>query len=525
MPAVNETYTLGFKADSGTDWLINISDIAPTATAVQDGEGDYSLVANDFKLRYTDQSEGVFDHIKTSSLSFPAVIFDSSDEAIIEDIFTTNYDVNWYVSLWKNNVLYWWGYLSPLTAKRPNESYPFDYKLEAVDTLALLKDVNIWDKTYFNKVPLPGLGTSIKIPLFRFGAPRDNGVTSNTLYPRQWPTVIEAVYSLLYDIDPDVTGNLYEAIWWEATSKVAGVGALNSTSVNIWYNLFSDMPANTTGGIPLDLNYSANAYDILRSLCEMFCFRIFQKGGDYYVVQPEMYQAGANVTRYKYVSNPTATGSHPINGGSSTLTTSDYLTTITSPPTANPRILEGSEWDKLNGLHTVSLLGSLSKSGVGDYMVKQSIDTSTNNLSDLSAVSQGITSEWGDLEIVYRSNKPTALPQMWLRSPSLQARRTYPTCVRARMETRNKFRYTFEGVLFTPDYDFLKGISYDGKTYIPHSLNLTANDDHYQGEWVEMRLDTGDLKEPELEAVDKGKMWQNLVIWYFQQIFKNMRKP
>ena len=105
MPAVNKTYTTRIMSDKGIIYDINISDIAPgtvTATGVRDGSGDRSYLSNDFKLSYKGQDDDVLDPIKSSSLRFSFVCTDNTfDENVIDTIFDTNFDVSWYVSVWR----------------------------------------------------------------------------------------------------------------------------------------------------------------------------------------------------------------------------------------------------------------------------------------------------------------------------------------------------------------------------------------------------------------------------------------
>jgi hypothetical protein len=504
--ATNVTYTTRVMSDKGVIYDINISDIAPgsvTATGVRDGAGDRSFLGNDFKLSYKGEDDDIFDPIKSSSLKFPFVIQDATDEAVIENIFTVEFGRNWYVSVWRTPdiadpfVLYWWGYLSPLTAKRPNEYFPFDYDLEALDTLALIRDIKIWSRQYVNQTYLPSLGIYVPIPKYRFGADRQTVGGSNTIYPKQHTSVIEIIYSLLYDLDTDLTGNLNAVTYWTSgQTPTVNTGALNHVTLSAWWYLFEDMPPNTNGlNFPVIRKQDVTVGDILKEVCQLFCLRIFQKDGEYWVVQPEAYQTGGTLTNWKYKKGASSTsGNHPVTNGSSSLTTTNYLKTIALPPT-DPQILEGSYWSKLKALWGTWILGGRSVSTM-DYKVERSISGGTNNLSDLSTEEFGFEVIMPEDQIFYRDTAPSLLFQIWDRGSSGNYFNTYITTVNARIEVRNKFRWIFEGTIFTNEYNMLMGISYDGKTYIPHSITHEASTDHFKCKWLEMRIDTSDLKEP-----------------------------
>ena len=68
---------------------------------------------------------------------------------------------------------------------------------------------------------------------------------------------------------------------------------------------------------------------------------------------------------------------------------------------------------------------------------------------------------------------------------------------------RNKFRWIFEGTIFTGAYNFFFGIGYDGKTYLPHTLTHEASTDHFKGKWIEMRMDNTNIYEVIEENLDE----------------------
>lgn len=511
MPLVNRTFTTRIKSDKSRIWDINVSDIRPgtvTATGVRDGAGTASFDSNDFTLSYKGEKEDPLDPIKSSSLKFNIGIVDSAHEGFIEDIFNVNFDVNWYVSLWlsvdggSTFSLYWWGYLSPLTAHRPNEYYPFDYQLEALDILAISQNTDIWGNNYSSQVFLPPLGVYVWLPFYRFGEER-TATSALTLYPKKHATVIETIYSLLYDLDTGLTGNLNAITYWTpGQTPNINTGPLNHCTINTWWYLYEDMPvpANTYG-VPLIQNEGLKWGEIMRDICNLFCLRIFQKDGEYWVVQPEAYQTGAAITQWKYKKGPVAfTGNHPVTNGSRSLATSDYLTAIAIPQT-DPEILEGSYWSKLKSIWG-SYINGFSSGGSKELKMTRSISGSTHNLSDLSREEIGFDTVMGQDKILY-SDRTGVLRglQDWSRG-SGGIRDTYDTSVSARLELSNKFRTAFEGTIFASSYNFFKGISYDSKTYIPHSMTLQAGDDHFKCKWVECRIESGGLGDVITEYLD-----------------------
>jgi hypothetical protein len=502
MPAVSETYTTRIKSDKGIIYDINISDIAPgsvTATGVRDGGigTTRSFLSNDFKLSYKGQDDDIFDPIKSSSLKFPFVISNATDETTIESIFVTNFDVSWYVSIWRDDgggggfTLYWWGYLSPLTAKRPNEYYTFEYELEALDILAMSRDVKIWSKQYVTQTYLPSLGITVPIPKYRFGADRQTVGGASTIYPKKYPSVIEAVYSLLFDLDTSAPAVLNALNWWQSFPNTAPPGgAFAYATMGIWWFLFKDMPASANAlNFPVIRKKDITVGQILTEICEVFCCRIFQKDGEYWLTQLEQIPS---FDKYKYIKGPTATtGNHPLYSGKTTLTSSALITAIAIPQT-DPKILEDSYWSKLKGLWGVSLeLADAGKTRV----YSRNISTSTNNLSDLSA--EDITKETQLQEIKFQSGSNAE----WTRGGGA-AYNTYVSNVRTRMELRNKFRWVFEGTLFASSYDFLHSITYDGKFYKPHTLTHQGSTDEFKCKWFEIRTDATSLGDVTVDVIE-----------------------
>ena len=525
MPQINATYPMGFLSDKGTDWVMNISDIQPSNGAVTNtfldvGEGTADLTADNFNLSYRGGGDNPLDTIKTSSLKFPVVVRSNAARNIIDAIFETNFDVQWFVSLWQKKAgafpdehsLFWWGFLSPVSSKKPNTSYPYSYELEALDTLALLRNQKVWSKTFVTNLTLPGTGTIIPIPKHRFGSPRIASVSPVTIYPKEAPTVVQAIYSLIYDLNQDSDGRLRTLMYWDMVrTPQTQTGPLNHTTINIWEEIFTDNPPDPAIGYSIERDTSVTAYEILNRICQLFCLRIFQKDGDYWVVQPEVYQDPAvSVERYSFTKNTVASSDQPKFSGANTVTLSTISQAISSPPT-DPYILSGAAWERIPSLHEVVLSGTL-VSGVMSWRVKQKISGTTNNLSDLSGHTQEIDTKYPIAELNYLDFGPsTGYRQEWTRGANPSAAfDTYTTCVKARMESRNKLRELFDATIYTPNYHFLNAIKYDGTTFIPHAISLNGNSEHWSGRWIEMRLESGALGEPIGEEITEGEHNQSL---------------
>lgn len=507
---------MGFESEAGIVWDIRISDIAP-ASYIADGDLDREFVCNDFRLSYKGTGDDILDPIKSSSLKFNVVIEGNIDRNKIDDIFDTNFDTNWYVSLWKDEVIYWHGYLSPMTSRKPNKGFPYDYSLEALDALALLKNQKIFSKANTIAVNVPYWGLDLLVPKHRFGGDRNIQFTNNkTLYPNNESTVIELVYSLLFDLDVDTIGELKSMMFWDTATRQAPVpnsGELGHTILHSWWFLFQDAIPNPAIGYPIEPIEDVTAHHILQKVMKLLCCRIFQKGGSYYIVQPEAYETLFTRNVYHHKKGPSsAFGNHPVFDQKTTLSSSDYLTPINS---IAPRkdIMEGSTWGKVKNVHTTSLKYPWSSWLWNTKPFRKTfmnVNTSTNNLSDLSIVEDDQetvipTEAWvfaGTVGSIYSHGAE----RLWDRqSGAFKTHRTntYSANVRARAELKNKARDEFSGTLISTDYDFFHGITYEGKNYIPHTMDLHGRDDFYKCRWLEAKVETGGLGELTNEDSDE----------------------
>lgn len=505
------TYKTGFKSHSGQEWDILLTDTWVDSIPAPEPDDEYTTRGLGFKLKYHGKDKDPLDPIKSSSCRLEWICKTQAEEDQIDDIYDVDFDDNVYCIIFKGSALYWWGYLQPNVSHKPNIYFSKTYTLEAVDILALLNSQKIYDNIYPGTVHLPALGIDVGVPRHRFGAPRLTQLVSTSSWPKEEPTVVEIIYSLLYDLDHDVGGVLNVIDHWEDTgSSQVGAPPLGRTTLKIWHYLFNDVPASNALGLPIDRRQQVTAYEIMRQTCELFACRIFQRNGEYYLIQPEFYETGTPVLSHPYIKDTHTWASQPVydKGNRATLTSTDYLTTITSPP-VNPFFIGESGWSKLYGLFAVTLTGTATGGGGLDWSVKRKINSGlTNNLSTLSTRDKELTTEYplAGIKFIRPVSSLPPTNQVFDRNSSGTFYDTYTTVVNAALELRNLYRKIFKAKIKAPDHDFFRALVYDGADYIGHDLTFEANLERWGGQWVEIKAETSDLDEAIGYAPSKGDL-------------------
>lgn len=502
-------YRTGFKSHKGTEWDAILSTDWFNTIPVTEPDDEYITRGIGFKLHIAGKEMDVLDRLKPSSVQLQWICKNQTEVDQIDEIFDDFNSANVYVLIFKSSALYWWGYLQPNTSNKPNKYFSLTYTLEAQDSLSLLKSQKIFDNIYPGTVNIGSY--SVEVPRHRFGAARTTTLVSTTAWPKNEPTVIEAIYSLLFDLDHTPDGALRVMENWKdigtyATNPRSG-SIWARTTFNVWRFLYTDLPPQNPFGLPKDRRKQVTAFDILNEICQMFALRIFQKDGLYYVVQPEAYENGGPIALYAYMKNPASLAQHPIYDRTNSTTlqnTSDYVEAIPSPP-VDPYFVGESSWQKLYAMFAVTMSGSTA-GNLMDWGVKQKISATTNNLSLLSTRNKEMATEI-PLASIKMTNFNPQLPakyQIFERHLNGFFWDSYITIVNANLELRNNYRKILTVTLKSPDLDFFKAITYDGVSYIPHDLTFEANLERWKGKWIEIKTDETNLAEAIGFSITKG---------------------
>lgn len=505
------TYQTGFKSHSGQEWDIILTDTWVNTLPVAEPTREYITRGEGFKLRKTGKKNDPHDPIKASSCVIQWICRTAPDENRIDELFDLHFGENVYAIIFKGSALYWWGYVQPNVSTKKNEYFSFTYTIEAQDTLAMMSGLKVYDVTY------PGtfqVGQSwVEISKFRFGAPRSTTFQGATAWPKEMPSVIEVIYSLLFDLDPNPDGVLIAYDSWRHQFSNAK-NELWHTLVPIWGYLFNDVPAQNPFGLPIERRFGVTASEILYDILTLFCLRIFQQDGLYYIIQLDMYDGIQSLptvqNRYRFRKNPVATGSHPIydEKRDHTTKTLSLLNSEITYPSGQFKIIGESSWEKLHGIFATTMNGMWS-AGFFDYIVKQKINTTTNNLSAYAVQDMEEATEFPLLEILaIDPGSPLFPPQQpaWRREFGTAWFHTYGIHVNTRLEYRNGYRKKFKATIKGLNYDMLKILTYDGVDYIAHDITFSANLERWSGTWIERVTDgTNVAGEVEGHTTDDGQ--------------------
>ena len=133
-------YTSNYTSFNGQEYQLDIYDTNFTGS-----ETDISLGDGGCEISYDASGDKKFNPICASTMEWKFMVEDDDARDWIEDLITTIPEKTIYAYLYENNfntdpVLIWGGYLLLDLSSMPDESFPYEVTMRAVDGLALLKE-------------------------------------------------------------------------------------------------------------------------------------------------------------------------------------------------------------------------------------------------------------------------------------------------------------------------------------------------------------------------------------------------
>jgi len=128
-------YTSTFKAEKSITWRVDFEDKGfGGASASSD------LAAPGFTLNYDGQGDDRWQPIKASTCTVHLMVNSAGEKAFINLINATQ-EERFFVTIYKDTVIYWAGYIITDTNTEENLSYPYQVDIEAIDGLSRLREI------------------------------------------------------------------------------------------------------------------------------------------------------------------------------------------------------------------------------------------------------------------------------------------------------------------------------------------------------------------------------------------------
>lgn len=123
-------YKSTFYSDLGQEWRLEIK----SKTLTAGNETEFNCKSDGFKLKYDKGKDEKLSQIKQSKATFGFIVENESDRDGINEIL--NYEAGeFYLVIYRSNVVYWTGWLKPSFNKKSNQFYPYTSNVDATDSL------------------------------------------------------------------------------------------------------------------------------------------------------------------------------------------------------------------------------------------------------------------------------------------------------------------------------------------------------------------------------------------------------
>lgn len=501
-----EVYNGTFKSvRNGDDYYICITNDYTTSKPVS-ADRTYLLGVDGFTLSKHGDDQS-FSGVKPQSVKFQFIAEGSNPETDLETILSDG-DTEWFVIIWKNDAFYWWGYLDISTISKNRDYYPITYNLEAFDQLTKIGGVGVFDFT-------PTGFTAPRNTAFGFGWRKNNDPTSiNSQTPQLgWQldpsynsgftvntTLLGFIYSLIFDANVYSTDlQTLNVVTWDTAQLGDTANAsryLEYVSLVDFHDFFFNDPLNylTNGGSTGQQNRNWGVAELLDNICKVLRMRLFQRNGEYYLIQWEAYQ-GDPVNGYLYIhkydndqitSLPTASNViMPTWSQTTTLsTTTDWKVSFAAPRT-NPDILNGANYTYKRPFDKMRI--TIRKDQYNDES-----ETFEKDLGYTIAANGPFSNFTSAAKNV--NEFQCSFPYSWIgifRAGAYQynffsydgsayaVHKLYSAYLDREAQYQNGRKAVFNGVLYG-DFDFFKAFTLDGIVFLPTTEEFVAADDEHR---------------------------------------------
>lgn len=550
--AVSVKYKSQFRSDRDNLYTIWVTTDNPYVNEILIPSHEFTLKEFGFKLQYQGENDEIFEPIKSSSLRFTYLLQENQDFIEVDKIIK-NPSQNWYVTLLKNDVLDWFGYLKVENFLTENAT-PSEFELEAIDPLGMTKDLWNTDARLDSNNDIfygsPGNGTSDDLAL-RFGRKRIFGNSTTrfgfmqadpSVKPEKtadYATILEHLWSLLYDVDPTLLDSVGDNEGPGSISLMVGTEHPIRTSL-------SSRVAHSFEELYLAISHIFSDYrteffafqpskktilDSLRYVLTVFNCRVFLARGRYWIVQPRTYLA-SSFEVYNYNKNPNPLlNTTPVkeSGPTSVIPNiASNLINVSLVPQANHFIKSGSSFEYLNPIQRVGVEvwngnGKFVKAATKQNPLAISLSSYSVKKIDLEFVDinlytrtysspQGAPPRDGDLKVRVNASigsvvilSTTDIVQEVSGAP---VKNLVDLMVFQRLDTQNKVITKFNGTIQSTELSFFQGLLVNNDVYMCNGMTRMGNLDEVSGEWIRIELDSTGI-ETNTEEVDKTNEQSN----------------
>jgi len=546
--AATERFLSQFTSIEGNEYTIWVTTDKLIADLPNTGDGtvptyEFTLKEYGFQLQYQNDGDNIFASLRPSSLRFSWEIQGTADLQEFNTV-VTNTDQNWYVSLIKNNVLDWFGYLKLENFIQPN-AQPTSVQLEAVDTLTLIDDFKFLQNVYTgnvgyrggvvgaNDLIYGGTGVSNGIAFGRIAhnTPADNIMAAAS--PRAdvgMATLIEFFWSLIYDVEPgmldytgsnDGPGGLSIMVKYDHILRTGSNSIWDEVAAQIYPYVYKDY--RETDAFSLISASESGDYtigDILRNVLELWNCRCFLSDGRYWIVQYRTY-ADSPFISSDYSTNPnnrTTTATSPQRDSIETSTLPDISNNTVTVDSGSTHFLKaGGQFQYLNRLQSFSLEHFYASGGKGVRAYINNVQSNNLASAELEDEEFGLV-DFNPVVDTFRNNNAGATVHEgdyylltgagWSLMPAIQETSTASfnslsqLMAYGRVQARNAVNIKLRGTVISPELSYFQPIVYATQTYIPNEFTRFGNADEVRGSWIRLNLSNDDIELEDFETDD-----------------------
>jgi hypothetical protein len=522
-------YRAEFTSDKGNEYVI---DITTTFTRTQPGSGSvtdtFSVGEGGFELDYH-KGKGLFEPLFPSSVSFEYLANNSTEYNNTITILSGNKN-SYYVIIYKNESVHWWGFLQAETMSVNYEYYPQAIMFEAFDLLSLCGQQSFFG--YDFKSNWTVANTRYWWSLYGLGERINNDPTIDSQHPStaSWTfggylygqvfhplntgkTLLGMFYSLIHDAASDELGvqEMHVSNWDRLDS---GQTQGSSRFLESWYMypvegwLYGDL----TEWPNKENAHDNTIYSMLKDLSSTFRTRIFQRDGYYHIIQNECYEGlpgTGNMVIHEYTNAQSGlypqggkTDRFPFYDTSRSLSESDFVVDLTAPRT-NPDLLAGASIKYTPPINKAVLdIWRDNTEEVDKYTINSSTVTASgyarpNNYTNASD-RKDQTSINVPLYDLYNNTSFRNFERYDQGQAAFVNETLESAFLHSHFQYNNGIRKMLSGTLYG-DYEFFKAVDFNGDRFLCISMNQVAKLDEYKCEWAELNNSASEVGEIALE--------------------------
>ena len=281
-------FTTSNTSYNGEDFRLEIWDKNFTGSS-----SSFNMGVSGPVISYDTDGDKKFSKILTSKLEFPFLIGDSADALFIDQLRTTYNERDVYVYVFNSSSIQpvWAGYIIMDLGDRQDVAFPYEIKLQAIDGLALLKDIDF----------VPDI--AIDSPYTEAQTYIPNSFKPTTFWIKE--ILLKAGLQTSNDASTYDDYTIKTSVnWFNVLHTSTAVDPLRTTTISS-RNFYKEKEDSDTGSI----TYNAeNCYNVLEDICKTWGMRcVFWQGnvhfiqiGQYIRAESGTVASPININAFKY---------------------------------------------------------------------------------------------------------------------------------------------------------------------------------------------------------------------------------